>query len=129
MKDKLGGFGLVLALLAGLLLGVPTAHAKPYLTREQAEEICFPEADTIEWKSHRYTPAQAMAIRKASGLMVIDPGIWYGVVLKDKKVVVAGFDKHQINNSNYVPGGDRRIAPGFEVFLPQLGTGIGIQRN
>lgn len=93
MTNKLGGFSLALALLAGLLL-VPTADAKCYLTREQAEKICFPEADTIEWKSHRYTPAQAMAIRKASGLMVIDPGIWYGVALKDKKVVgVLVFDR------------------------------------
>ena len=81
MKHKLGGFGLAVALLAGLLL-VPSAHAKPYLTPKQAEKICFPKADRFEWKSHRYTPAQAMAIRKASGMMVIDPGLWYGVAFK-----------------------------------------------
>ena len=81
MKNKLGGFGLAWALLAGLLL-VPSAHAKPYLTPKQAQKICFPKADTFVWKKHRYTHAQAMAIRKASGLMVIDPGLWYGVALK-----------------------------------------------
>jgi hypothetical protein len=93
MKNKLGGFSLALALLAGLLLA-PVAHAKRYLTRGQAEKICFPKADTIEWQSHRYTPAQIMAIRAASGLKVIDPGLWYGVALKDKKVIgVLVFDR------------------------------------
>jgi hypothetical protein len=94
MKNKLGGFGLALALLAGLLL-LPAAHAKRYLTREQAEKICFPEADKFEWKSHRYTHAQIMAIRAASGLKVIDPGLWFGVALqKDGQVLgVLVFDR------------------------------------
>ena len=94
MKNKLGGFGLALALLAGLLLA-PAADAKTYLTREQAQKICFPKADKFVWKSHRYTPAQIMAIRKASGLKVIDPGLWYGVALqKDGQVLgVLVFDR------------------------------------
>ena len=73
--------GILILATALLLAPVPVVHAKTYLTRVQAEKICFPKADRFEWKSHRYAPAQAMAIHKASGLMVIDPGIWYGVAL------------------------------------------------
>ena len=88
MKNKLCGFGLALALLAGTLL-VPVVHAKCYLTHRQAEKICFPEADRFEWKTHRYTPVEIAAIREASGLMVIDPGVWYGVALKDNQMIGA----------------------------------------
>ena len=95
MKNKHGGFGLALALLAGTLL-VPAVHAKCYLTHQQAEKICFPEADRFEWKTHRYTPAEIAAIREGSGLMVIDPGVWYGVALKDNQMIGALiFDRAQ----------------------------------
>ena len=69
-------------------------EARKYLTREQAEKICFPDADKVEWKSHRYTRSEITAIYKASNLKVIDMGIWYGVALKENKVIgVLAFDR------------------------------------
>ena len=70
-----------------VLLSTHTVNAKCYLTHKQAEKICFPEADRFEWKTHRYTPAEIAAIRKASGLMVIDPGVWFGMALKNNKMI------------------------------------------
>ena len=70
------------------------AEARKYLTRQQAEKVCFPNADKVEWKSHRYTHAEITAIRKTSGLMVKDPGIWFGTALKNNKVIgVMAFDR------------------------------------
>jgi len=71
-------------LLTALLLAAPTAWAKTYLSHAQAQKICFPKAGHFEWKAQRYTPAQAAALKRASGHKVIDPGIWYAVAYKDK---------------------------------------------
>lgn len=72
-------------ILAAALLWTPALHAKTYLTRAQAQKICFPEAGYFEWKAQRYTAAQTAAIQNASGLKVIDPGIWYGVAYKSAR--------------------------------------------
>ena len=86
-------FVFLLAMVLNLCWAIP-AEARKYLTREQAEKICFPNADKVEWKSHRYTQSEITAIYKASSLKVIDMGIWYGVALKENKVIgVLAFDR------------------------------------
>ena len=86
-------FVFLLAMVLNLCWAIP-AEARKYLTREQAEKICFPNADKVEWKSHRYTQSEITAIYKASNLKVIDMGIWYGVALKENKIIgVLAFDR------------------------------------
>ena len=76
-----------LALAALLLLVALPAHAKRYLTPMQAQNLCFPEADTFEWKTHRYSAAEAGRIKQLSGTAVQDPGAWYALALKDGRVI------------------------------------------
>src|SRR5687768_1859715 len=58
-------FVLVLLLFAGA--GV---RAERYLTTDQAGKIAFPTADRFEEKVLRFTPEQAVAIEKKSGVPV-----------------------------------------------------------
>ena len=78
-----------------LLLSCPlSTSAKVYLTRQQAEKVCFPEAERFEWQSQRYTRDQIKKIYESSRLKVIDPGIWYGVAYRGDKVIgVLVFDR------------------------------------
>ncbi len=70
------------------------AEARKYLSRQQAEKVCFPNAEKVEWRSHRYSMEEIKAIHRKSRLKVIDPGIWYGVALKDNKVIgILAFDR------------------------------------
>ena len=78
-----------LAHVALLLLVTLPAHAKRYLTPMQAQKLCFPEADTFEWKTHRYSAAEAGRIKQLSGTAVQDPGAWYALALKDGRVIGA----------------------------------------
>ena len=74
--------------------GVSRVHAKTYLTYKQAEKVCFPDADKFEWKNHRYTMEQIKAIYHASGLKVIDPGLFHGFAFKENKIIgVLVFDR------------------------------------
>ncbi len=71
-----------------------SVEAKTYLTPTQAEKVCFPTADKFEWKTHRYSRDEIQKIYDASGLKVIDPGLWYCTAYKDNKVVgVIAFDR------------------------------------
>ena len=78
-----------------LLLSCPlSTSAKVYLTRQQAEKVCFPEAERFEWQSQRYTRDQIKKIYESSRLKVIDPGILYGVAYRGDKVIgVLVFDR------------------------------------
>ena len=83
---------LILALLIACTSN--SLEAKTYLTPIQAEKVCFPAADKFEWKTHRYTRDEIQKIYDASGLKVIDPGLWYCTAYKDNKVVgVIAFDR------------------------------------
>ena len=85
---------LVMAALFLLGMGASTAQAKTYLTYKQAEKVCFPSADKFEWKSHRYSRDEIKKIYAASGLKVIDPGLFHGVAFKENKVIgVLVFDR------------------------------------
>ncbi len=85
-----------MALCALSLMGVGASqvHAKTYLTYKQAEKVCFPSSDKFEWKSHRYSKDEIKKIYAASGLKVIDPGLFHGVAFKENKVIgVLVFDR------------------------------------
>lgn len=74
--------------------GVSSVQAKTYLTYKQAEKVCFPSADKVEWKNHRYSMEEIKAIHRASGLKVIDPGIFHGVAFKGNQAIgVLVFDR------------------------------------
>ena len=86
-----------LALLVALVLmgmAVYSLQAKTYLTYKQAEKICFPSADKFQWKNHRYSMEEIKAIHRASGLKVIDPGLFHGFAFKENKIIgVLVFDR------------------------------------
>ena len=75
--------------LAVILLSVLPAHAKRYFTPVQAQKLCFPEADTFEWKQRKFTPTEVVRIKKASGVNLDLPGAWYALAIKGDKVIGA----------------------------------------
>jgi len=93
MKSILHRF--VPLLLAGVWLGMlDTAQAKKYLTPQQAEKICFPEADSFKWHTTYFTAAQIKAVKAAANITKIHRGVWYGLAYqKDKIIGALIFDK------------------------------------
>ncbi|MBR90633.1 MAG: FMN-binding protein [Verrucomicrobiales bacterium] len=78
-------FACLAALFFALLSG--QLEAKVYLTRAQAQKVCFPEATRFEQKLVRFSSAQMSNIRKASGVEVKIPGVrcmlaWRGETLE-----------------------------------------------
>jgi len=56
----------VLGLLLLFLTGSP-AFAERYLTADEAQKLCFPQADRFEERVHQFTAEQKKAIEKQSG--------------------------------------------------------------
>jgi Na+-translocating ferredoxin:NAD+ oxidoreductase RnfG subunit len=50
------------------------AHAERFLTREEAGNICFPDADRFEQQAMSFTPDQVRAIESAAGTRVRNKG-------------------------------------------------------
>lgn len=80
---------LPLLMAVAWLGGVGDAEAKKYLTRQQAEKLCFPEADQFRWQTKYFTAEQIKAVKAAANVDKIHRGVWFGVAYKDEKVIGA----------------------------------------
>ena len=55
-------------------LAIHNAAAERFLTLDEAQKLCFPEANTFEAQTLRFTPEQTKAIAAKCGLKVRNPG-------------------------------------------------------
>ena len=63
-----------IALLLAACLALHAARAERFLTLEEAQKLCFPEATAFEAQTLRFTPEQTKAIAAKCGLKVRNPG-------------------------------------------------------
>lgn len=71
--------------LLGMLLAAPL-DAKVYLTRDQANKTCFPQAEHFEYQIVRFNAAQKSTVRSASGIKVLVPGLRCALAWKGKEL-------------------------------------------
>ena len=92
---------LLFALLCALLPAPLTA--KVYLTRDQANKTCFPEADRFEYQIVHFNTAQIKTIERASRVKVHVPGLrcalaWHGKQLAGVVIFDYTLGKSEIIN-------------------------------
>ena len=88
MKQSL--HSLLPLLIAISWLGMTTSvEAKKYFTRQQAEKLCFPEADRFQWQTTYFTAEQAKAVKAAAKITKIHRGVWYGLAYQKDQIIGA----------------------------------------